>query len=68
VVKEVRYDHSRKNSGNRKNLWGITDTPKDILVYTKQEIDYWKEVEEAFITRIMKEGKVLYECKRETDK
>jgi hypothetical protein len=44
-------------------LWGITDIPKDILVYTQKEIDEWKEVEEAFITSITKRGKVLYENK-----
>ncbi len=36
---------------------------KDILVYTQQEIDDWKNVPQAFITTVMRQGKVLYENK-----
>lgn len=36
---------------------------KDILVYTPDEIEEWKDVPDAFITTVMKEGKVLYEEK-----
>ncbi len=39
--------------------------PMDILVYTPQEIDVWKDVPQAFITRILKKGKVVYEKKQE---
>ncbi len=35
--------------------------PKDIVVYTQQEIDEWSRVPMAFITTIAREGKVLYE-------
>jgi len=35
--------------------------PMDILVYTPQEIEAWKEVPQAFITSILRKGKVLYE-------
>jgi len=55
-----RYKRAREI---RKHLWGITDVPKDIIVYTQEEIDDWKEVEEAFITRVVKKGKILYENK-----
>lgn len=33
----------------------------DILVYTPEEIDEWREVPQAFETRAMREGVVLYE-------
>ena len=33
----------------------------DLLVYTPDEIDYWKDTPAAFVTQILKEGKVLYE-------
>ncbi|MCD4783989.1 MAG: nucleotidyltransferase domain-containing protein [Candidatus Eremiobacteraeota bacterium] len=67
VVRNSTLPRHKRAREIRKHLWGITETPKDILVYTLQEIDYWKEVEEAFITRVVKEGKVLYESKKETD-
>ncbi len=34
--------------------------PKDILVYTPQEVEAWKNVSSAFITSVMKKGKVIY--------
>ncbi|MFA4934800.1 MAG: nucleotidyltransferase domain-containing protein [Candidatus Methanoperedens sp.] len=34
--------------------------PKDIIVYTPQEVDKWKNVTNAFITSIMRRGKVIY--------
>lgn len=34
--------------------------PKDILVYTPQEIESWKNVSSAFITSIIRKGKVIY--------
>ena len=36
---------------------------KDILVYTPEEIEEWKDVPDAFITTAINEGKVLYEKK-----
>lgn len=38
--------------------------PMDILVYTPQEIEAWKDVPQAFITGVLKEGKVIYEKKQ----
>ena len=35
--------------------------PKDILVYTPEEIEEWSEVPQAFITTAIKNGKVIYE-------
>jgi len=34
--------------------------PKDIIVYTPQEVETWKNASSAFITSIMKKGKVIY--------
>ncbi len=34
--------------------------PKDIIVYTPEEVETWKNVSNAFITSIMKKGKILY--------
>jgi len=35
--------------------------PIDIIVYTPQEIEEWSDVPQAFITSILKKGKVIYE-------
>ena len=35
--------------------------PKDILVWTQNEIDDWQNVSNAFITTAVREGRVLYE-------
>lgn len=37
--------------------------PKDVVVYTPKEIESWKEVPQAFITTVMRKGKVIYEKK-----
>lgn len=39
-------------------------TPMDILVYTPEEVEEWKEVHQAFVTTAVREGKVLYGNKR----
>jgi predicted nucleotidyltransferase len=34
--------------------------PKDIIVYTPEEVEKWKDASAAFITSIMKKGNVIY--------
>ena len=68
VVKSSKQPRYKRAREIRKHLWGIVDIPKDILVYTEEEIDEWKDVEEAFTTSIMKRGRVLYENKERIDK
>lgn len=63
VVKRSELPRYKRARQIRKQLWGVTDTPKDILVYTEGEIRDWKEVKEAFITKIINSGRVLYENK-----
>ena len=69
VIKSSNLPRYKRAREIRKHLWGVTDIPKDILVYTEEEIEEWKEVEEAFITKVLREGRILYdENKRGTDK
>lgn len=37
--------------------------PKDIFVYTPKELEEWSDVPQAFITTIVRKGKVIYEKK-----
>ena len=68
VVKSSNLPRYKRAREIRKYLWGVTDIPKDIIVYTQEEIDDWKGVKEAFITSMMKKGRVLYENKEGIDK
>jgi predicted nucleotidyltransferase len=34
--------------------------PKEIIVYAPEEVEKWKNASAAFITSIMKKGKVIY--------
>jgi uncharacterized protein len=43
------------------DLSRLTGRDIDLLVYTKQEIDEWTNVPNAFVTTALREGKVLYE-------
>lgn len=38
--------------------------PKDVLVYTPEEIEEWSDVPQAFITTVIRKGKVIYEEKQ----
>ncbi|HBY98293.1 MAG: nucleotidyltransferase domain-containing protein [Ardenticatenaceae bacterium] len=35
--------------------------PKDVVVYTPEEVEEWSEVPQAFVTTAIRKGKVLYE-------
>lgn len=63
VIKKSSQPRYKRANIIRKHLWGITDTPKDILVYTEDEINDWSQVDQAFITQVVKTGRVLYENK-----
>lgn len=39
---------------------------KDIIVYTEDEIDEWRNVKEAFITKVINQGRVLYKILNES--
>ena len=45
-------------------LYGVLSdilVPMDIMVYTPEEVEEWKNVRQAFVTTAIREGKVLYE-------
>jgi predicted nucleotidyltransferase len=35
--------------------------PMDIMVYSPEEVEEWSQVQQAFVTTAVREGKVLYE-------
>lgn len=62
VVMSSNLPRYRRSVPIYKALAGLL-IPKDILVYTPQEIEEWSDVSQAFITTVMKKGKVIYEKK-----
>lgn len=55
--KEPRYRRSAP-------LYGVLSdvlVPMDILVYSPEEVEEWREVRQAFVTTAIREGKVFYE-------
>jgi len=60
VVMESRLPRYKRAIPIYRALAGLL-IPKDILVYTPDEIEAWSEVPEAFITTVVREGKCLYE-------
>lgn len=68
VVKNTDLPRYKRAREIRKYLWGISEIPKDIIVYTQREIEDWKNVKAAFITEVMRKGKILYEDKKNARK
>ncbi len=61
VVRDSNIPKHKRARAIRKHLWGICDRPKDIIVYTEDEIKEWIGVKFSFISNILAYGKVVYE-------
>ena len=61
VVEDSALPYYKRARSIRKHLWGISDIPKDIVVYTEKEINEWQGVKSSFIANILAYGKVIYE-------
>ena len=61
IVKDSTENRLQRTRTLRKSLWGIVAAPKDIMVYTEKEVNFWKDIEFSFISNILKEGRVIYE-------
>ncbi len=59
VVKDMDIPRYKRSREIRKYLRGIK-VPIDLLVYSQDEIDEWKNNKHAFINKALKNGKVLY--------
>jgi len=61
VVEKSDLPRYKRAACYRKAIVGLVPA-KDIVVWSPEEIDEWKSVPNAFITTILREGKVLYEA------
>ncbi len=60
IIKESDLPRYKRSVPAYKALSGLI-IPKDVLVYTPEEVEEWSEVPQAFISRVMDRGTVIYE-------
>ncbi|MFW6047288.1 MAG: nucleotidyltransferase domain-containing protein [Candidatus Woesearchaeota archaeon] len=60
IIKKTDLPIRKRGREIRKNLRGLK-FPIDIVVYTPEEINEWKNEKHSFISKILKEGKILYD-------
>jgi predicted nucleotidyltransferase len=60
IVKKSNLPKYKRAVPIYRSLAGIL-IPKDIIVYTEKEVKEWEKVPLAFITTILRKGKVIYE-------
>ncbi|MEW6110683.1 MAG: nucleotidyltransferase domain-containing protein [Thermodesulfobacteriota bacterium] len=64
IVESKPFDAKRSRRKEMARLWrALASFPfaKDILVYSRDEVDYWRDSLNNVVARAMREGKVLYE-------
>ena len=59
IIKETNIPQHHRAREITKFLRG-SKIPMDIFVYTKSEIENWKNVKQSFISQILEKGKVVY--------
>jgi predicted nucleotidyltransferase len=67
VVEREPFGPNRSRREEAVRIWECLydfRVPKDILVYSVDEIDQWKDSDYHVIGKAMKEGKILYESDR----
>lgn len=52
---------ARGRSGQIKQLFDPYPGPMDILVYSSEEVAYWKQAPASLVATVLREGTVLYE-------
>ena len=61
VVDELKEKKYKILSAINKKVWSKFDFEKDIKLYSKAEIEDWKNVKQAFVTTAIRESKTIYE-------
>lgn len=59
IIKESKLPRYKRALEIRKYLRGLR-IPLDIIVYTKAEIEKWRNVKSTFVNNVIQEGKVVY--------
>ena len=64
VIEAEPFGPDRDRGAEETRLWRALakfHVPKDILVYSREEVDYWRNSLNHVLARALREGKVLYE-------
>ena len=64
VIEAEPFGPGRDRGAEETRLWRALakfHVPKDILVYSRDEVDYWRDSVNHVLARAVREGKVLYE-------
>ena len=64
VIESASFGEGRNRGVEETRLWRALakfHVPKDILVYSRDEADYWHDSLNHVLARALREGKVLYE-------
>ena len=64
VVESGSFGKNRSRHQESVRLYhalGSLRVPKDILVFTKEEVEYWRDSLNHVLARALREGRVLYE-------
>ena len=65
VIKESKGPGWREMASIYHSLVGLSlGVDKDIVVYTSEEVERWRNASLHFVTTALREGKVLYERKQ----
>ncbi len=62
IIKNTELPFNKRAHEIRKSLRGI-GVPIDLIVYTPEEIEKWKDTKHSFIKEVQEKGEVLYEDK-----
>ena len=64
VVESEPFDKNRDRGAEAVRLWRALagfSISKDILVYSRDEVEYWRDSLNHVLARALREGEVLYE-------
>ena len=64
IVESTPFGEGRSRGVEETRLWRALASfhiSKDILVYSRDEVDYWRDSLNHVLARALREGKVLYE-------
>ena len=64
IIDSKPFDKMRSRRKEMAKIWRILSgfrIPKDILIYSQDEVEYWRDSLNNVVSRALREGKVLYE-------
>jgi len=64
IIESEPFDKMRSRRKEMAKLWRILSgfrISKDILIYSRDEVEYWRDSLNNVVSRALREGKVLYE-------